>query len=166
MCKITERGYKLADGEEVKITEVHPDDIPEQVRKELEQAPASQLDVLYIRAANHRNAALIDQLNSNVETIGEKLDTMIETFTKQLKVTVVNGKEEERFITELIAELWEQHHDLRSVSVIRRFIYSHRRKFLAAAITFLVASVLFNEPLHDLLEWVRDNALELFKMIF
>lgn len=166
MCKTTNNGYKLNNGAELKITEIHPDDIPEPVRKELEQSPASQLDILYIRASNHRNAKQIDDLNTNIQEIGTKLDTMIETFTKQLKVVVVNGKEEERPITELIGELWEQHHDKRNVSIIRKFIYHHRRKFLAAGIIFLVISVVFKEYLHIALEWIGDNFLEIMKWIF
>jgi len=91
---------------------------------------------------------------------------MIKTLNKQLKVIVVNGKEEERLITELIAELWEQHHDFRNVSIIRKFVYNHRRKFLAAAISFLVVSVIFKDALHVALEWIGSNIFEIVKWIF
>lgn len=166
MCKTTNNGYKMQDGAEVKFANIDPDTIPEAVKKELEQSPASQLDILYIRANNHRNAKLIDELNSTVQNIDVKLDKMINTFTKQLVVEVVNGKKQERPITELIGELWELHHDARDVSVIRSFVWKHRRIFLFLAGLFVFSNLLFRQQLHAVIDWIANNIETIFKWIY
>lgn len=166
MCKTTNNGYKLQDGGEVNFANIDPETIPEAVRKELEQTPASQLDVLYIRANNHRNAKMIDELNSTVQNIDGKLDTMIETFNRQLVVEVVNGKKQVRPITELIGELWELHHDTRDVSIIRNFIWKHRKIFLFLSGVFILLNMLFRQQLHTTIDWVANNFESILKWLF
>lgn len=150
----------------MKITDIHPDLIPEAVRNELEQTPASQLDILYLRLANNNNSNQIKDLANSISKMDIKLDGMIEAFSKQLKVEVVNGKKEERLITELIAELWEQHQDSRNVSIIRKFIYLHRRKFLVITAMLFTMLVLLKEPIHNTLEWLSKNFFDILKWIF
>ena len=165
MCLTTNNGYRVK-GKEVKINDINPEDIPQAIKNELEQTPASQLDILYLRRSSHVNAGLIDALTVNVQNINNKLDTMIEAFDKQLRVTVVNGKKQERPITELIAELWEMHHDERDQSIVKTFIYKHRKKIYFFFAGFLVINVLFRTQMHQAVDFFAEYFLTIIKWIF
>ena len=166
MCKPTQDGYKLNSGKELKVTSLHPDELPEQVRNELDKSPASQLDILYLRTNMHRNAQNIDTIQATLVNIDASLSQLTETFSNQLQVEVVNGKKEVRPITELIAELWEMHKDQRDIPVIRKFFYRNRVKFSVAAVIFLVVNLLFREQLHQLIDWIAENIFHIIKWLF
>lgn len=166
MCEIFSDGYKLKNGKLLKITDVHPDELPEYVRKELEQSPASQLEMLYLRTNMHRNAKNIDSIASDIATITEALKGMSEKFDKQLSVEVTNGKTELRPITELIAELWERDQDRRDASSLSRILKKHKKKIFFLLALFLFFNVFFKEHVHQMVDWIANNVLNILKWLF
>lgn len=165
MCEVTPNGYRI-NGEELKIPDLHPEDLPDPVRKELEKSPATQLDILFLRHNMHRNSTNIDKINKEIGTIGQKIDKFIASFDNQLKVEVTNGKKTIRPITELIAELWEHDTKNREMSVIKKFLKKHHKGIMFGAIGFFLANAVFRTQVHTLIDFIADHIADIFKWLF
>lgn len=141
------------------------DELPEAVSEELEQSPASQLDIFYIRKTLSNHAKSFEEISNSMKKIETSLEDAAKSFKQSLFVEVVNGKTEERNIGELIKELWERDATKRDVKNLKDIIFRNKRKTIAALLTLLFFLIVFRDRVVVFIDWLANNFFDIIKWI-
>ena len=162
-------GFILQTGEKVNFMDINPDDLPKGVVDELQQSPASQLDILYIRRNLHKQSNHLQGLEGrfvqSFDDLQKQIKILSENVEKALWADVTNGTKHRRLIGELIAEMYTREATRRDVTYLATLIKKNKKSFLTIMLTLITIAVVIRAHLGKLLDWTALHIFDLFKWL-
>lgn len=163
MCGTTRDGYKLNNGNIVNAEPyLNLNDIPESVKKELEKSNATQLDLLLVRSDLAVNRAEAKKVKSLAIANRDKINLIDQKFY----VTIRNGKDEKKHISDLILEIYERETNRRHLGYFFNLISRHKKLIYFIIISFLLINLGFHKYISEFFRWVSEHFLDILKLIF
>jgi len=163
MCEVLQNSYITNAGKKVEIKPyINLDDIPEQVKKELEKSNATQLDLLLVRSGLAENKAE----SKKIKALAIENRNHITELKNKFYVKVKNGKDEEKHISDLIVEMYERETNRRHFNYLKNLISRHKKLTVGLIVFFILTNVILHNQIRDLFHWISENIIEILKLIF
>jgi hypothetical protein len=162
MCEPFINSYKSKSGVEVQITpNINPNDIPASVKAELEQTPASQLDLLYVRSEMKEHHQELKKIKNAALTNRDELKAIKSNFYVKVK----NGKEETRHMSDLILDMYNRETNRRHLGDFINLLSRHKKLVYFLIAVVLLLSLGFHSKISAALSWLSNNLLEVLKLV-